>query len=124
MHITENQLDQWVRGNARDAQGLIVELVERLVAASCPKPRDRRFPVSDSIGQHGPDGVLEVDIGLDPFVPEGRSFWEIGTGGKPGDKATSDYNDLVKAVPAEERNNVAFVFALRFAVFALNTFHF
>jgi len=25
--ITENQLDEWVRGNAKDAQGVIVELV-------------------------------------------------------------------------------------------------
>jgi len=36
--INENQIDEWVRANARNAQGLIVELVWRLVAASCPKP--------------------------------------------------------------------------------------
>ena len=58
--VTENQLDDWVRANAQDAQGVIVELVWRLVAASCPKPRERRFPLGDSIGQHGPDGVLDV----------------------------------------------------------------
>ncbi len=57
MLITENQLDEWVLGNSRDAQGVIVELVSRLAAASCPSPRERRFPLPDSIGQHGPDGV-------------------------------------------------------------------
>ena len=73
MLINENQLDAWVRGNARDAQELIVELVWRLVAASCPKPRERRFPLGDSIGQHGPDGVLDVALSFESFVPEGRS---------------------------------------------------
>ena len=46
MIIKENQLDEWVRGNAKDAQGVIVELVWRLVAASCPQPKERRFPLA------------------------------------------------------------------------------
>ncbi len=110
MLINENQLDQWVRGNARDAQGVIVELIWRLVAASSPRPKDRRFPLGDSIGQPGPDGILDVDFPFDPFVPEGRSFWEIGTGLNAGAKATSDYNDLVAATPADVRLEAAFVF--------------
>lgn len=110
MIITENQLDEWVRGNARDAQGLIVELVWRLVAASSPRPKERRFPLGDSIGQHGPDGLLDVDLAFDPFIPEGRSFWEIGTGLKAGDKATLDYNGLVSAIPKSARTESTFVF--------------
>jgi len=94
--LTENQLDEWVRGNALKAQGVTVELVWRLVAASSPKPRERRFPLGDSIGQPGPDGVLFTDFGFDPFVPEGRSFWEIGAGTGAGAKATSDYTELTK----------------------------
>jgi hypothetical protein len=108
--VTENQLDEWVRGNAEDARGLIVELVWRLVAASSPKPKERRFPLGDSIGQPGPDGVLNTDFGFDPFVPEGRSFWEIGTGIKAGDKATSDYNDLTATTPEAVRQKSIFVF--------------
>lgn len=99
-----------MRGNARDAQGVIVELVWRLVAASCPKPRERRFPLGDSIGQHGPDGVLEVDLAFEPFVPEGRSYWEIGTGLKARDKATFDYKELTAAVPETVRVETTFVF--------------
>jgi hypothetical protein len=106
--ITENQLDEWVRGNAEDAQGLIVELVWRLVAASSPKPKERCFPLS--IGQPGPDGVLNTDFGFDPFVPEGRSFWEIGTGIKARDKATSDYNDLTSTTPEAVRKESIFIF--------------
>lgn len=110
MLITENQLDEWVRGNSRDAQGIIVELVWRLVAASCPKPRERRFPLPDSIGQHGPDGVLDVELSFDPFIPEGRSYWEIGTGLQAGNKATSDYKDLTEAVPENIRVDTTFIF--------------
>jgi hypothetical protein len=95
MIITENQLDEWVRGNALIAQGVIVELVLRLVAASSPRTKERRFLLADSVGQPGPDGVLNTDFRFDPFVPEGRSFWEIGTGTKAGDKATSDYKEPV-----------------------------
>jgi hypothetical protein len=110
MLITENQLDEWVRGNARDAQGVVVELVYRLIAASCPRPKERRFPLPDSIGQHGPDGVLNTEIGFDPFVPEGRSFWEIGTRLDAGDKATIDYRDLTAATPDAVRRKSTFIF--------------
>lgn len=110
MIITENQLDVWVRGNATDAQGVIVELVWRLIAASSPRPKERRFPLGDSIGQPGQDGLLDVDLAFDPFIPEGRSYWEIGTGVKAGDKATSDYNGLVSAIPKSVRIESTFVF--------------
>ena len=110
MIITENALDEWVRGHAHEAQGTIVELVWRLVAASSPRPKERRFPLSDSIGQHGPDGLLDVDLAFDPFVPEGRSFWEIGTGLQAGNKATSDYNGLVSEIPQNVRIESTFVF--------------
>ena len=109
MLINENQLDEWVRGNAQIAQGKIVELVWRLIAASSPRPKDRRFPLSDSVGQPGHDGFLDVDYPFDPFVPEGRSFWEIGTGIKAGKKAQTDYRELTKATPESERKQATLV---------------
>lgn len=108
--INENQLDEWVRANARDAQGVIVELVWRLVAASCPNPRERRFPLADSIEQRGHDGVLDTILGFEPFVPKGRSFWEIGTGLNACKKATSDYDNLTAVVPEDIRKESTFVF--------------
>ncbi len=111
--ITENRLDDWVRGNAREAQGVIVELVWRLVAASAPNSK-RRFPLGDSIGQPGPDGILETDFGFRSFLPEGKSFWEIGTGSKPWEKATDDYTGLTvepaTAIAEEIRQQSIFIF--------------
>ena len=69
MLLTENHLDEWVRANSREAQEVIVELVWRLVAASSPRSKERRFPLGDSIGQHGPDGVLNVDLGTHRSSP-------------------------------------------------------
>lgn len=108
--VTENQLDEWVRGNAQDAQGVIVELIWRLVSASCPRPLERHFPLGDSIGQPGPDGFLHTEIDYHPFVPEGFSFWEIGTGIRAGVKATDDYRDRTAATPQDVRRRSTFVF--------------
>lgn len=110
MILTENQIDEWVRGHAQTAQGVVVELIWRLVSASVPRPKERRFPLGDSIGQHGPDGVLSVELGFEPFVPDGRSFWEIGTGLNPSRKATDDYRDLTGSTPAEVRRESTFIF--------------
>ncbi len=108
--VTENQVDSWVRGNAQKAQGAIVELISRLVYVSCPKPNERRFPLGDSINQPGPDGFLDTDEDYRPFIPEGKSYWEIGTGGNPGNKATSDYKELTAATPDDVRKLSTFIF--------------
>lgn len=108
--VTESQLDNWVRGNATEAQGKIVELVWRLVCVSCPRPTHRRFPLGDSIGQHGADGELETAIGFSPFVPEGRSIWEIGTNVDARAKANRDYKDSTRDTPKEVRNETTFIF--------------
>jgi hypothetical protein len=102
--INENQLDEWVRSNSRVAEGVIVELVWRLVAASSPKPKERRFPLEDSINQTGEDGFLDTEFAFNPFVPEGQSFWEIGTGTRPQSKATKDYNDRTTATDSVLRS--------------------
>jgi hypothetical protein len=108
--ITENHLDEFARTNAGTAQGVVVELIYRLIAASVPAPRERRFPLGDSINQHGPDGVLDCVTGFAPFVPDGRSFWEIGVGLDAQSKASKDYQDLTSATPENVRRQASFVF--------------
>jgi hypothetical protein len=111
MIVTENRLHEWVCSHNRDAQGVIVELIYQLVAASSPNPNERRFPLPDSIGQPGPDGVLDTDIDFKPFVPGGISYWEIGGASKDaGRKATDDYSNRTRLTPDEVRKNTSFVF--------------
>lgn len=108
--VNESQLDSWARSNPALAQGKIVELVWRLVCASCPRPKHRRFPLGDSIGQHGADGELDTDVGYLPFVPEGRTHWEIGTNVDAHAKANRDYKDATESIPKEVRMETSFVF--------------
>lgn len=110
MLISENQLDNWVRGSSEEAQGVIPELIYRLVSTSCHRPDECRFPLGDSIGQSGEDGFLITQSGLPPFVPAGASYWEIGTGTGPGAKATKDYRKLTEATDNGERHDAAFIF--------------
>ena len=108
--INENQLDNWVRGNAAKAQGIVVELVWRLICASCPSPQQRRFPLGDSIGQHGADGTLETEYEFLPFVPEGKSVWEIGTNVDARAKANRDYKSSSAVTPEAIRGETTFIF--------------
>lgn len=108
--ITENQLDYWVRSHEIEARGVIAELMGRLVAASVRNPNDRRFPRADSIGQHGTDGHLDTDIAFLPFIPDGESFWECGTGAGSQAKATDDYSNRTKAVDEAIRKRATFIF--------------
>jgi hypothetical protein len=109
MIITEIQLHHWVRGNEREAQGIIPELIGRLVAASVRKPNDSRFPRADSIGQSGEDGYLDAETGFLPFVPDGKSFWEVGTGADPVAKANRDYATRTAATAAATRTESAII---------------
>jgi hypothetical protein len=109
--VNESQLDAWVRANASVAQGKIVELIWRLVCASCPKPTHRRFPLGDSIGQHGADGELETAVGFPPFIPDGKSHWEIGTNLDARSKANGDYSNATAATPEAVRQKTTFIFA-------------
>lgn len=108
--IDEIKLDNWVRNNPILAQGKIPELISRLVSSLIPKPDICRIPYGDAVNQPGYDGRVETIISYPPYVPEGISYWEIGTGIKPRDKATEDYTKRTLEIPEEERKNSTYVF--------------
>ncbi len=110
MLINENQLDNWVRANAQQARGIVPELVARLTAAAAPNAIKWRFPLADAIGQHGSDGFLNVDVEYRPYIPLGKSQWEIGTSAKTRAKATRDYKIKTASVPKAERSDQTFIF--------------
>jgi hypothetical protein len=110
MAVGEQELDAWVRGNPRIAQGAIVELVKRLIDASRVGADVVRFPLGDSLNQPGPDGVLMGSVGYESFVPKGDSYWEVGTGSGVAIKATEDYDGLILQVPGEDRARSTFEF--------------
>ncbi len=94
---------------SRPAEEYIPELVSRLIKAVVSDLTRCRIPHTDAIGLSGPDGIVETVKGYPLFVPSGTSYWEIGTGDDPQDKATKDYKKRTKEFTKKERAKATFV---------------
>ncbi|MCY3771967.1 MAG: hypothetical protein OXG98_08105, partial [Gemmatimonadetes bacterium] len=70
----------------------------------------RRIPYGNMVNQPGWDGKVETEGSFLEFVPNGASFWEIGTGGRPQSKATRVFNQRTECLPADIRSTSTFVF--------------
>ena len=106
--ITAEDLSRYA--NSYISRGVIPELVYHLVRQSISEGDVCRIPYGDSINQQGLDGVVECTYNDLSFVPEGRSYWEIGTGADPKDKATKDLIKRTEQVQESVRRNTSFVF--------------
>lgn len=106
--ITAEDLSRYAERN--ESRGVIPELVYLLVRQSLSHGDNCRIPYGDSVNQTGLDGNVECAQGFFQFIPKGRSYWEIGTGGTPQDKATKDFRKRTKQIDDDERQNTTFVF--------------
>ena len=106
--ITAGDLSRYA--NSYISRGVIPELVYHLVRQSISEGDVCRIPYGDSINQQGLDGVVECTYNDLSFVPKGRSYWEIGTGADPRDKATKDLIKRTEQVQESVRRNTCFVF--------------
>lgn len=93
-----------------DSRGVIPELVYLLVRQAMTHGDDCRIPCGDSVNQPGLDGYVKCKTGFYQFVPQGCSYWEIGTGGNPQNKATMDFRKRTTQISVNERQNTTFVF--------------
>ena len=96
--------------DTRESEAVIPELLYQLVKASVPNASKCRIPYGDAINQPGWDGIVETTTAFREFVPEGRSYWEVGTGAKPNDKATDVFNKRTKKLSISDRSVASFVF--------------
>lgn len=106
--ITAEDLSRYA--NSYISRGVIPELVYHLVRQSISEGDVCRIPYGDSINQQGLDGVVECTYNDLSFVPEGRSYWEIGTGVGSKKKATDDLIKRTGQVAERMRRNTSFVF--------------
>ncbi len=105
--LTATDLEEW--SGRRDAQAHLPTLIRRLLMATVA-PGDIRMAAAEGISSPGFDGVVEVGGGAPPYVPAGRSVWEMGTGQKPERKAVADYDKRTRDTPDTERATLTFVF--------------
>ena len=108
-HIVQaGELEQYA--DTRESQAVIPELLYWLVKQSIPNLTVCRIPYGDDINQQGWDGIVETEEPFLEFVPMGRSYWEIGTGRDPREKATTEFTKRTKALDADDREISSFVF--------------
>ncbi len=108
-HIVQaGDLDRYAP--TRDSQAVIPELIYWLVKQSCPNLSVCRIPYGDAVNQPGWDGMIETGEGFLEFVPNGKSYWEIGTGADPQSKATDDFNKRTDEINDRGRADSSFVF--------------
>lgn len=103
-------LKQWANTNiARDKLG---ELLRKLIRSSIPKPAIRRidFLANESNQLPDWDGILDCDSQAS-WIPDGKSVWEIGTGGDKRDKIRRDFKKRRdKKLPLDwQRNDTTYV---------------
>lgn len=106
--IKANEIHAWADSSS-DARQLLPVLVRKLIHSTGQDLSRVDFSGYDLADRRGWDGVVESG-GATPWIPPGKSCWELSTQADPSVKATSDYRARVKSVPAAERKRTSFVF--------------
>ena len=105
--ITSTDIKHWA--DTRDAQGLLPELISRLIMATSTNCSKIRFPSGDAILLRGWDGVLASNESI-YNIPSGISLWECGTNSDPKDKANKDYTKRTNNSLGYDKTESTFVF--------------
>ena len=105
--IHAQNLETWA--GTKISRDDIARLVGKLVRASAPRLDSFRFPSGDAAGIPGYDGHLIAE-GVAPYVPDGESVWEFGTGQEYVQKANEDYEKRSKQPLCVDRRRATFVF--------------
>ena len=105
--ITSIDLKHWA--DTRNAQGLLPELVARLIRATSSNINALRFPCGDAIHLSGWDGILDSNERV-YNIDSGISLWECGVNSNPKDKANDDYTKRTDDSLGYDKKESIFVF--------------
>ena len=108
--VQASELNRYSDMQGNQAQAVIPELVSHLMRQSVPDATNCRIPYGNAINQPGIDGIVNCENGYPPYVPDGKSYWEIGTGHNPRDKASKDLQKRTEQLDEKERASSSFVF--------------
>ncbi len=104
---TANQIFDWSQRISSRTRFAV--FLRTLVHSTCASTSLVDFPGNDDGERPGWDGEVECETG-NPWVPVGKSGWEFGTNANYASKANKDYKKSVKALEAEKRKGMTFVF--------------
>ena len=106
--ITADQITDWAATKLA-ARELLPVLLRRLVYSTAQELRHVDFPGFDNAQRPGLDGQVEAGAAT-PWVPAGRSVWEISVAQRPQGKAEDDYQKRVSKLKPVQRADCTFVF--------------
>lgn len=86
--IDRNDIELYA--NRYDAKGHLPSLVSRLVRSTTPQSTFVEFPSGSLVNVSGWDGRVVCETNT-PYVPEGKSFWELSNQANPSSKVDEDY---------------------------------
>ncbi len=108
--IKARRIERWGTAHIR-ARAALPVLIRKLVHSTIGTPSALRridFPGYDNGQRRGPDGIVEAQVAT-PWIPSGKSIWELGTGNNPQRKAESDYGARLRSVDAATRAETTFI---------------
>lgn len=88
--LTASKLQALSVEKKRQFEGLLPEIIKRLIIAGTSDLSSLRIPSGDDIWASGFDGVVSCAT-ANTYVAEGTSVWEFGTSNEPLKKINSDY---------------------------------
>ena len=106
--IRATEINDWADRDI-SARHRFAALVRRLIHSTSRWLTRLDFPAHESAERPGPDGELEATAAT-PWIPAGRSLWELGTSKDALAKANSDYRKRIQQTPEVVRSDSTFVF--------------
>lgn len=105
MKISAKDIERWAE--TREAQGELPRLIRRL-AVQAGTVTEIAFPAGESVSRPGLDGLILCEDG-DPWVPAGRSAWEVSVERNVTTKANGDYEKRTRETDQETRQQSTLV---------------
>lgn len=93
--FSASSFSKTVKDNTRLFQGLLPELIKKLILNSCSDLNQIRLPGKDDVWAPGFDGIVE-NTKKTLYVCAGRSVWEFGTTSNTLEKINADYEKRTK----------------------------
>ncbi|MDO1447413.1 hypothetical protein Q0590_14185 [Rhodocytophaga aerolata] len=94
-------------------RGIFPDLIRRLILHSDPSVKWIHFRAHEGTAIGGWDGIIEEAEGASPYVPSGRSRWELGTNQNAPNKIKGDFEKRDKAPnPEIDISQTALIFVV------------
>lgn len=108
LKITAAQIHEWA-SKGDEARSRLPVLLRRLIRSTGDELRRVDFPGFGEAQRHGWDGHVEARRAT-PWIPKGKSGWELSTRQDPGVKANEDFLGPRSKLPEGVRAETTFVF--------------